>query len=48
MLQDTTLTVTEINSISKELLESTFSNISIEGEISNLKQHSSKHWYFDL
>src|ERR1700687_6200204 len=48
MLQDKTLSVTEINSISKELLESAFSNISVEGEISNLKQHSSNHWYFDL
>ena len=32
----------------KNLLETEFSNISIQGEITNLSLSSSGHWYFTL
>lgn len=41
-------TVTEITQSIKFILESTFENISVEGEISNFKSHISGHWYFNL
>ncbi len=41
-------TVTEINTISRELLEDSFSSVLIEGEISNLTVHTSGHMYFTL
>lgn len=40
--------VTELNSIIKEILEGTFSTIRLEGEISGLKTQSSGHIYFSL
>lgn len=42
------LSVGEITRLIKEELEDNFSDISIEGEISNLKKHVSGHWYFNL
>ena len=40
--------VSEITKSIKFILESTFEKVSIEGEISNFKAHSSGHWYFSL
>jgi exodeoxyribonuclease VII large subunit len=40
--------VGEINKLIKNLLEENFSEIWIEGEISNSKLHSSGHYYFSL
>ncbi|MBT3392536.1 MAG: exodeoxyribonuclease VII large subunit [Elusimicrobiaceae bacterium] len=40
--------VSELNGIVKEILDETFANILIEGEISNLRKASSGHFYFDL
>ncbi|HQF42026.1 MAG TPA: exodeoxyribonuclease VII large subunit [Ignavibacteriaceae bacterium] len=40
--------VSEITKSIKFILESSFEKISIEGEISNFKAHSSGHWYFSL
>ncbi len=42
------LTVTQLNTILKNLLEETFSEIYVEGEISNYKTYSSGHTYFSL
>ncbi|MDD5772207.1 MAG: exodeoxyribonuclease VII large subunit [bacterium] len=41
-------TVSEINQSIKQILESNFGNIWIEGEISNLRQPTSGHIYFSL
>lgn len=40
--------VTEISSLLKEIIEKSFMNISIEGELSNFRPASSGHWYFTL
>lgn len=40
--------VSELNGIVKEILDETFSDILIEGEISNLRKAASGHYYFDL
>lgn len=40
--------VSEITQSIKFILESTFEQINIEGEISNFKAHGSGHWYFSL
>ncbi|MGE5681294.1 MAG: exodeoxyribonuclease VII large subunit [Bacillota bacterium] len=40
--------VGQITRLIKEELENNFSDVSIEGEISNLKKHVSGHWYFNL
>ena len=45
---ENTLTVTEITRLIKNDLEENFSSLSIVGEISNFKAHSSGHWYFTL
>ena len=42
------LTVTEITHRIKAILEKGFSQISIQGELSNFKRHSSGHLYFTL
>lgn len=42
------LSVSQLTSQIKEILEDDFSDISIEGEISNYKAHSSGHKYFTL
>ncbi len=43
-----TLTVSELTKEIKFSLEETFTQISVEGEISNFKAHNSGHWYFNL
>jgi exodeoxyribonuclease VII large subunit len=45
---DPIFTVTQLNQQVKYLLEHSFPAIMIEGEISNLVQHRSGHWYFSL
>ncbi|PAF43901.1 exodeoxyribonuclease VII large subunit [Helicobacter sp. 11S03491-1] len=42
------VSVSEVNSQIKSLMETTFLNISVEGEISNLTKHTSGHIYFSL
>ncbi|ASM37307.1 exodeoxyribonuclease VII large subunit [Campylobacter sputorum] len=42
------LSVSELNEQAKSLLETNFSSIEVEGEISRLTKHSSGHWYFTL
>ena len=41
-------TISELNRDARQLLESHFDRILVEGEISNLTQHGSGHWYFSL
>ena len=41
-------TVSELNEQVRECLEEKFSKVWLSGEISNLKEHSSGHWYFTL
>ena len=50
MLYDKTVSVTELNSIIKSLLEGEpfLSDVFVRGEISNFKAHSSGHFYFSL
>jgi len=40
--------VSELNQQSKQLLESAFPNVWVEGEVSNFSAPSSGHWYFSL
>jgi len=40
--------VSELNHLTKEVLEATFMNIWLEGEVSNLATPSSGHYYFSL
>lgn len=42
------LSVSELNTQIKSLLEATFVNVCVEGEISNLTYHSSGHLYFSI
>lgn len=44
----TVLSVSELNHSAKDLLEHAFPQIWVCGEISNLKQYDSGHWYFSL
>lgn len=44
----TLLSVSELNSYARALLESSFPLLWIRGEVSNLKQYPSGHWYFLL
>ena len=48
MTEQKIFTVTEINLLTKEVLENTFSSIWVQGEISNFKTAVSGHMYFDL
>lgn len=41
-------TISELNRSARYLLEDRFPSIWVQGEISNLIQHSSGHWYFSL
>lgn len=45
-----TLTVSSLNNYVKKIMDSDFilSNVSVKGELSNFKQHSSGHLYFSL
>lgn len=45
---DKIFSVTEINSLIKDMLEGSFSQITIEGEISNYRPNSTGHLYFTL
>lgn len=42
------LTVSELTGSIRKALESRFSSVWVEGEISNFKAHSSGHWYFTI
>lgn len=42
------LTVTEIVSRARDMLEGAFARVWVEGEVSNFKEHSSGHFYFTL
>ena len=42
------LTVSELNSLTQEMLEEAFSSVWVEGEISNLRRYPSGHTYFTL
>src|SRR4026208_580031 len=42
------LTVSELTGAVRKSLESRFSSVWVEGEISNFKVHSSGHWYFTV
>ncbi|UJP05844.1 MAG: exodeoxyribonuclease VII large subunit [Nitrosomonas sp.] len=44
----TVLTVSELNNMTRRLLESSWPLLWIKGEISNLKCYPSGHWYFSL
>ena len=46
--QPTPLSVTELNNKARRLLEMSFNNVRVEGEISGLARPSSGHWYFTL
>ena len=43
-----TLTVTQLNRRARQLLETHFPLVWVEGEISNLSRPGSGHWYFTL
>lgn len=47
-MQKEFFSVGEITSLIKDTLEKNFSDISVIGEISNFKSHTSGHWYFTL
>lgn len=47
-MQSSILTVTQLNMASKELLETAFADVLVEGEVSNFVCPSSGHWYFSL
>ena len=42
------ISVSQLNRQAKQLLESRFNNVRVQGEISNLATPSSGHWYFTL
>lgn len=42
------LSISQLNRMTKQLLEDCFTDIQIEGELSNLSQPGSGHWYFTL
>ena len=44
----TALSVSDLTRRIKATLETGFSHVSVQGEISNFKQHSSGHLYFTL
>lgn len=46
--RDTVLTVSNLTSLIRESLEGAFSNINLEGEISNYRPNASGHLYFTL
>lgn len=46
--RDTVFTVTNLTSLIRDILEGTFSNITLEGEISNYRPNASGHMYFTL
>jgi exodeoxyribonuclease VII large subunit len=48
MQQRRALSVSELTGRLKTLVESSFFEVHVEGEISNLRRHTSGHWYFTL
>jgi len=48
MRQRRALSVSELTARLKTLVESSFFEVHVEGEISNLRRHTSGHWYFTL
>jgi exodeoxyribonuclease VII large subunit len=50
MLQESSnfYSVSELNRAVRALLEDNYSRVCVSGELSNLTQHSSGHWYFSL
>lgn len=46
--QNAPLTITQVNTAARDLLEEVFPDVWIRGEISNLKSHTSGHVYFSL
>lgn len=46
--RDTVFTVTNLTSLIRDILEGTFSNITLEGEISNFRPNASGHMYFTI
>lgn len=48
MQQRRALSVSELTAQLKTLVESSFFEVHVEGEISNLRRHTSGHWYFTL
>jgi len=46
--QKAVLSVSQVNVLAKDILESSFPNVLVEGEISNLAQPGSGHCYFSL
>ena len=42
------LSVSSLNQMAKSLLEGHFSQVAVEGEISNFANPASGHWYFTL
>ncbi len=46
--KDTVFTVTNLTSLLKDILEASFPNITLEGEISNFRPNSTGHLYFTL
>lgn len=47
-LQNHLFTVSELNQVIKTVLEQSFYEINLEGEISNFRPAASGHWYFSL
>ena len=45
---DQAISISELNHRTRALLENSFSPLWVSGEISNLTQHASGHWYFSL
>ncbi|PIQ08891.1 MAG: exodeoxyribonuclease VII large subunit [Ignavibacteriales bacterium CG18_big_fil_WC_8_21_14_2_50_31_20] len=46
--EENIFSVTQITNSVKKLLENSFGNVKVVGEISNFKAHFSGHWYFTL
>lgn len=42
------ISVSDLNKLARENLEATFPRVQVEGELSELLQHRSGHWYFTL
>ncbi|MEI6090230.1 MAG: exodeoxyribonuclease VII large subunit [bacterium] len=47
-MENKVISVSQLTGVVKEILETGFSDIAVEGEISNFKAHSSGHLYFTL
>lgn len=45
---DTAISISELNNSAKSLLEDTFGQFWVHGEVTDFKRHRSGHWYFSL